>query len=65
MSQASPDKKKKEEEERLGDCCMTVDCKDPVLLACCQCCPPHMTETLIKCQPYKAAVKGFIWSGED
>lgn len=39
---------------------MTVDFKDPVLLACYQHSPAHMTETLIKCQAYEAAIKGYI-----
>lgn len=37
---------------RLSDSTVTVDCRDPVLLAFCQCSLAHMTETLIKCQEY-------------
>lgn len=57
--------KENEQNVRLSDSTVTVDCKDPVLLACCQCSLAHMTETLIKCQAYKAAIKGFLWRGGD
>ena len=57
--------KENEQNVRLSDSTVTVDCRDPVLLACCQCSPAHMTETLIKCQAYKAAIKrGFYGEGE-
>lgn len=39
-----------EQNVRLSDSTVTVDCKDPVLLASCQGNLAHMTETLIKCQ---------------
>lgn len=52
--------KENEQNVRLSDSTVTVDCKDPVLLAFCQCSLAHMTETLIKCQTYKAAIKGFF-----
>lgn len=42
--------KANEQKVMLSDTTETVDCKDPALLACCQCALPHMTETLIKCQ---------------
>lgn len=49
------------QDARLDDSTATADCTDVVFLACSQCSIAHMTETLIKCQAYKAAIKGFFF----
>lgn len=51
--------KKRQKTGRLSDNTVTVDCKDPVLLACCQYSLAHRTQTSIICQAQKAAMKAF------